>query len=69
MAIAEWLLWTENDREGTTPEEMVAQMKSAGYVLMITEKLEVDKPLNIYIFRKYPMAILEPLFLRPLSFR
>jgi len=51
LAIAEWLPWNENDREGTTPDDMVTQMKSAGYVLISTEKLEVAKPLNIYIFR------------------
>jgi SAM-dependent methyltransferase len=52
LVIAEWLPWNKNDREGTTPEDMEAQMKSAGYELISTEKLEVDKPLNIYIFRK-----------------
>lgn len=51
LAIAEWLPWNESDREGTTPEDIVAQMKSAGYELISTEKLEVAKPLNVYIFR------------------
>jgi SAM-dependent methyltransferase len=51
LAIAEWLPWNEHDREGTTPEDMEAQMKAAGYKLMSTIGLDVSKPLNIYIFR------------------
>jgi SAM-dependent methyltransferase len=69
LVIAEWLPWNKNDREGTTPEDIEVQMKSAGYELISTQKLEVDKPLNIYIFGINPMVISEPLFLRPLSFR
>jgi SAM-dependent methyltransferase len=69
LVIAEWLPWNENDREGTTPEDMTAQIKSAGYELMRTEKLDVAKPLNIYIFRSSPMINSEPLFLRTLFFR
>jgi ubiquinone/menaquinone biosynthesis C-methylase UbiE len=69
LAIAEWIPWSKNDREGTTPEDLEAQMSAAGYRLMSTETLDVDKPLNIYIFSKNPMVISEPLFLRPSSFR
>jgi ubiquinone/menaquinone biosynthesis C-methylase UbiE len=53
LAIAEWLPWNEDDREGTAPEEMEAQMKAAGYRLESTESLAVEKPLNIYIFRPF----------------
>jgi ubiquinone/menaquinone biosynthesis C-methylase UbiE len=51
LAVAEWLPWNEDDREGTTPKDMEAQMKTAGYRLMSTTGLDVSKPLNIYIFR------------------
>lgn len=51
LAVVEWLPWNEEDKEGTTPEEMEAQMKAAGYRLISTEGLAVEKPLNIYIFR------------------
>ncbi len=51
LAVAEWLPWNEGDREGTTPEDMEAQMKAAGYRLMSTIGLDVSKPLNIYIYR------------------
>lgn len=57
LAIAEWLPWSENDREGTTPEDMLAQMKAAGYELISTKKLEVAKPLNIYILGRYPIIL------------
>jgi ubiquinone/menaquinone biosynthesis C-methylase UbiE len=50
LAIVEWLPWSDSDREGTTPEEMEAQMNAAGYELVSTERLNEDKPLNIYIF-------------------
>jgi SAM-dependent methyltransferase len=53
LAIAEWLPWNEDDREGTSPEDMEVQMKAAGYRLERTESLAVDKPLNIYIFRPF----------------
>jgi hypothetical protein len=52
LAIVEWLPWSENDKEGTTAEDMEAQMKAAGYKLIHTETLSEAKPLNIYIF--YP---------------
>lgn len=51
LAIVEWLPWNENDREGTSPEDMEAQMKAAGYVLISIESLSPAKPLNIYMFR------------------
>jgi SAM-dependent methyltransferase len=51
LAIVEWLPWSENDREGTTAEDMEAQMKAAGYKRVRTETLSEAKPLNIYIFR------------------
>jgi len=51
LAIVEWLPWNRNDKEGTTPEDMEAQMKEAGYRLVRSEKLDVAKPLRIYIFR------------------
>jgi len=51
LAIVEWLPWSENDREGTAPEDVEAQMKAAGYKLVRTETLSEAKPLNIYIFR------------------
>lgn len=50
LAIVEWLPWSESDREGTSPEDMEAQMKAAGFKLVHTENLSVSKPLNIYIF-------------------
>ncbi len=53
LAIVEWLPWSKKDREGTTPEEMEAQMMEAGYKLLRTETLSEDKPLNIYIFRPF----------------
>jgi ubiquinone/menaquinone biosynthesis C-methylase UbiE len=53
LAIVEWLPWDKNDREGTKPEDIEAQMKAAGYGLISTERLEVAKPLNIYIFRSF----------------
>lgn len=53
LAIVEWLPWSKKDREGTTPEEMEAQMMDAGYKLLRTETLSEDKPLNIYIFLPY----------------
>jgi tRNA A58 N-methylase Trm61 len=63
LAIVEWLPWSENDREGTTAEKMEAQMKAAGFELIRTESLSVDKPLNIYIFRPsdtQPLTIQSP---------
>lgn len=51
LAIVEWLPWNKDDREGTTPEDMEAQMKAAGYRLISTNSMDVAKPLNIYIFR------------------
>ena len=51
LAIVEWLPWNGNDREGTSPEDMEAQMKAAGYVLISTQSLSPAKPLNIYMFR------------------
>jgi SAM-dependent methyltransferase len=53
LAIAEWLPWNNNDREGTKAEDMEAQMKAAGYSLIRTETLDVAKPLHIYVFRPY----------------
>ncbi len=53
LAIVEWLPWNKNDREGTTPDDLEAQMKAAGYRLISTERLEVSKPLNIYIFHPF----------------
>ncbi len=58
LAIVEWLPWSENDSEGTTAEDMEAQMKAAGYELIRTESLSVDKPLNIYIFRPIETILL-----------
>ena len=57
LAIVEWLPWSESDREGTTSENMEAQMKVAGYRLESTESLAVDKPLNIYIFRPFEVQL------------
>jgi ubiquinone/menaquinone biosynthesis C-methylase UbiE len=51
LAIAEWLPWSKNDREGTTLEEMRIQMNAAGYELIRIESLDVAKPLNIYEFK------------------
>lgn len=69
LVIAEWLPWNENDREGTTEEDMAVHLISAGYELMRTEKLNVAKPLNIYIFRSNPVINSEHPFLRSLFFR
>ncbi len=57
LAIAEWLPHNKNDREGTAPEDIEAQMKAAGYELISTETLDVTKPLNIYLFRKNPAPL------------
>lgn len=51
LAIAEWQPWNEDDREGTTSEDLETQMMAAGYRLVSTTGLDVSKPLNIYIFR------------------
>ena len=51
LVIVEWLPWDKNDKEGTSPENMEAQMNAAGYALERTETLPVAKNLNIYIFR------------------
>jgi ubiquinone/menaquinone biosynthesis C-methylase UbiE len=51
LAIAEWLPWSKNDREGTTHEEMQIQMNAAGYELIRIESLDVAKPLNVYVFK------------------
>jgi ubiquinone/menaquinone biosynthesis C-methylase UbiE len=51
LAVAEWLPWNKDDREGTAPEDMETQMTAAGYRLLSTTGLNVAKPLNIYIFR------------------
>jgi SAM-dependent methyltransferase len=53
LAVVEWLPWSDDDREGTTPEDMEAQMKDAGYKLIESTSLDVAKPLNIYIFRPF----------------
>ena len=53
LAIVEWLPWSADDREGTLPEDMEAQMKAAGYELVSTQTLSLAKPLNIYIFRPF----------------
>ncbi|MBD3414684.1 MAG: methyltransferase domain-containing protein [Candidatus Aminicenantes bacterium] len=50
LAIVEWIPWNKNDDEGTTPQEMEAEMNTAGYQLKRTESLDVAKKLNIYIF-------------------
>lgn len=51
LAVVEWVPWNKNDREGTTAEDMEAEMEAAGYRLIRTESLDVAKPLRIYIFR------------------
>ncbi len=51
LAVAEWLPWSENDMEGTSRENLEAQMEAAGYALERVEALSAAKPLNIYIFR------------------
>jgi len=50
LAIVEWLPWSKSDREGTSPEDLEAQMKAAGFTLTRTERLAMAKPLHIYIF-------------------
>jgi len=51
LAVVEWLPWNKNDDEGTSPEDMEAEMNDAGYELERMETLDVAKKLNIYIFR------------------
>lgn len=51
LAIAEWLPSDKNKTEATTPEEMEAQMKAAGYKLESIEKFLEENNLYIYIFR------------------
>ncbi len=51
LAIAEWLPRGEDTEETTTPEEMEAQMKAAGYTLeRIDKQLEANR-IYIYLFR------------------
>jgi ubiquinone/menaquinone biosynthesis C-methylase UbiE len=59
LAIVEWLPWSKSDTEGTEPEVMESQMRRAGYLLVRTENLAEDKPLNVYIFK--PDAMLIPI--------
>lgn len=52
LAIAEWVsLESENEPETTTPEEMEAQMKAAGFALVRIDKLLEKNDMYIYIFR------------------
>jgi len=51
LAIAEWLTVEKHAGEGTTPEQMTAQMKKAGYRLERIETFLKDNNLYIYIFR------------------
>lgn len=53
LAIAEWLPWNDGDREGTKPEDVEAQMETAGYRLIGKERLDVAKPLIVYLFRPF----------------
>jgi ubiquinone/menaquinone biosynthesis C-methylase UbiE len=51
LAIAEWLPRGEDTEETTTPEDMEAQMKAAGYTLeRIDKQLEANR-IYIYLFR------------------
>lgn len=51
LAIAEWLPKGEDTDETTTPEEMEAQMRAAGYTLeRIDKQLEANR-IYIYLFR------------------
>lgn len=51
LAIAEWLPKGEDTMETTTPEEMEAQMKAAGYKLDRIDKFLEANRLYIYLFR------------------
>ena len=51
LAICEWLPRGKDTPESTTPEEMEAQMKAAGYTLERIDKLLEANRMYIYIFR------------------
>lgn len=52
LAIGEWLPWEDEDSpEYTTPEQMEAQMKAAGYKLERIETFLKKNNMYIYIFR------------------
>jgi ubiquinone/menaquinone biosynthesis C-methylase UbiE len=51
LAIAEWIPRGEDTAETTTPEEMEAQMKAAGYRLERIDKLLEANRMYIYLFR------------------
>jgi len=50
IAIGEWIPRSESDRETTTPEQMEAQMKAAGYKLDRIETFLKENNMYIYIF-------------------
>jgi ubiquinone/menaquinone biosynthesis C-methylase UbiE len=52
VAIGEWFPRDENDRSGTTPEQMEAQMSAAGYKLDRIETFLKENYMYIYVFRK-----------------
>jgi ubiquinone/menaquinone biosynthesis C-methylase UbiE len=51
LAIGEWLPKHENDKAYSTPEQMEAQMKAAGYKLERIETFLKNNNMYIYVFR------------------
>lgn len=51
LAIAEWILRKDGRGEGTSPENMTAQMERAGFILERIDKSLEDSRLYIYLFR------------------
>ena len=51
LAIVEWLPRDENDKESSTPEQIEAQMNTAGYKLERIETFLKANRIGIYIFR------------------
>jgi len=51
LAIGEWLPWDDGDSECSTPEQLEAQMKEAGYQLERIETFLKKNNMYIHIFR------------------
>lgn len=51
LAIGEWIDIRETDRHGTTPENIVRQVESAGYIHERTEDFLRENNFLIYLFR------------------
>ncbi len=52
LAIGEWISIHETGRQGSTPESIIKQVESAGYVLVRTETFLKENNFLIYLFRR-----------------